>query len=135
VALTVASAGGGTGGVTVTPVVASSSNFFNEEDVRLGNTASLSALTVTIVVQRTTGISFSGQFNTVGGQITQSNASTASTVTYTFTLGAGQTLTPNTSYTFAAQTSGTGTAHPTTGDTWTATYTTGGQNFTQTGHF
>ena len=134
VALTVAS-GGGTGGVTVTPVVASSSNFFNEEDVRLGNTASLSALTVTIVIQRTTGISFSGQFNTVGGQITQSNASTTSTVTYTFTLGAGQTLTPNTSYTFAAQTSGTGTAHPTAGDTWTVTYTTGGQNFSQTGHF
>jgi hypothetical protein len=131
----VAAASGGTGGVTVTPVVASSSNFFNEEDVRIANTASLSALTVTVVVQRTTGISFSGQFNTVGGTITQSYSSTAATVTYTFTLNAGQTLTPNTNYTFAAQTSGTGTAHPTAEDTWTVTYTSGGTNFNQTGHF
>jgi hypothetical protein len=34
-----------------------------------------------------------------------------------------------------AQTNGTGTAHPTSGDTWTVTYTTGGQSFTQTGNF
>jgi hypothetical protein len=121
--------------VTVTPVVASSSNFFNEEDVKLANTGTLTALTVTVVIQRTTGISFSGQFNTVGGQITQTNSSTASAVTYTYALAAGQTLGVGTNWTFAAQTSGTGTAHPTTGDTWTVTYTTGGQNFSQTGHF
>jgi len=135
VALTVANGSTGTGGVTITPVVSSSSGFFNEEDVRLANTGALTALSVTIVIQRTTGISFSGQFNTVGGIITQSNSSTASAVTYTFTLNAGQTLTPGTSYTFAAQTSGTGTTHPTAGDTFTVTYATGGQNFTQTGHF
>jgi len=126
---------GNTGGVTVTPVVASQSNFFNEEDVKIANTNPLTALTVTIVVQRTTGISFSGEFNTVGGQIAQTNSSTASAVTYTYTLGAGQTLGTGTNWTFAAQSSGTGTAHPTTGDTWTVTYTTGGQNFSQTGHF
>jgi xyloglucan-specific exo-beta-1,4-glucanase len=135
IALTVAPTGGGTGGVTVTPVVSSSSPYFNEEDIKLANTASLTALSVTIVVQRTTGISFSGQYNTVGGQITQGNSSTTSAVTYTFALGSGQTLGPSTNYTFAAQTSGTGTAHPTTGDTYTVTYTTGGQSFTQTGHF
>jgi hypothetical protein len=134
VALTVTTATGG-GGVTVTPVVASSSNFFNEEDVKLANTGTLTALTVTVVIQRTTGISFSGQFNTVGGQITQTNSSTASAVTYTHALAAGQTLGVGTNWTFAAQTSGTGTAHPTAGDTWTVTYTTGGQNFSQSGHF
>ena len=133
ISLTVA-AGGGTGGVTIAPVVSANSPWFNEEDVRLSNTGVLTSMTVTIVVQRTTGISFSGQYNTVGGQITQVNSSTTSTVTYTFTLNAGQSLNPG-SYTFAAQTSGTGTAHPTAGDTWTVTYTTGGQNFTQTGHF
>ena len=126
--------GSGNGGVTVTPVVAANSPWFNEEDVRLSNTGGLTTMTVTIVVQRTTGISFSGQYNTVGGQITQANSSTTSTVTYTFTLNAGQSLNPG-SYMFAAQTSGTGTAHPTAGDTWTVTYTTGGQNFNQTGHF
>jgi Glycoside Hydrolase Family 113 len=134
ITLTVASSGGGgTGGVTITPVVNSSSPWFNEEDVRLANTSSLTALSVTIVIQRTTGISFSGEYNTVGGQITQANSSTTSTVTYTFTLSSGQLNAG--SYTFAAQTSGTGTAHPTTGDTYTVTYTTGGANFTQTGHF
>ncbi len=127
--------GGGTGGLTVTPVVASSSGFFNEEDVKFANTSALTAMTVTIVVQRTTGINFSGQYNTVGGQITQAHTTATSTVTYTFTLNAGQSLSTGTNWTFAAQSSGTGTAHPTTGDTWTVTYTTGGQNFTQNGHF
>ena len=70
----------------------SASPWFNELQVRLANTSPITALTVTVVVQRTTGVSHSGQYNTVGGQITQSNASTAATVTYTWTLGAGQTL-------------------------------------------
>ncbi len=134
VALTVTS-GGGNGGVTVTPTVPQSSPWFSEEDLTIANTGSLSALSVTIVVQRTTGISFSGEYNTVGGQIAQGNSSTSAAVTYTFTLASGQTLGAATNRLFAAQMSGTGTAHPTSGDTYTVTYTTGGQNFTQTGHF
>ena len=35
----------------------------------------------------------------------------------------------------AAQMSGTGTVHPTSGDTYTVTYTTGGQSFTVSGTF
>jgi xyloglucan-specific exo-beta-1,4-glucanase len=135
VALTVTTGGGGTGGVTVTPVVNSNSAFFNELDLRLANTASLTALSITITVQRTTGVSFSGQFNTVGGQILQSNSSTTAAVTYTFTLASGQTLGAGSGWTFAAQASGSGTVHPTAGDTFTVTYTTGGANFTQSGHF
>jgi len=134
IALTVATSSG-TGGVTLTPVVAQNTPYFNEEDVRLANTASLTALKVTIVVQRTTGVSFSGQYNTIGGQITQANSSTSSTVTFTFTLNSGQTLSPGTNYLFAAQTSGNGTLHPVAGDTYAVTYTTGGQTFTQTGNF
>src|SRR5262249_42619361 len=53
----------GTGGaVTATPVIAQTSPWFNEEDLRLDNTATLTALTVTIVVQRTTGVSFNGMY-------------------------------------------------------------------------
>lgn len=126
--------GGGNGGVTVTPVVAANSSFFNEEQVQIANTSTLTTLTVTIVVQRTTGVSFSGQYNTVGGQIAQTNASTASTITYTYTLGSG-TLGPLTNRTLAAQFSGSGTLHPTAGDTYSVTYTTDGATFTQTGHF
>lgn len=134
IALTVGTTSGN-GGVTVTPVVGQNTPWFNEEDVRIANTGALTALSVTIVVQRTTGVSFSGEYNTVGGQVTQGNSSTSSTVTYTFTLNSGQTLSPGTNYLFAAQTSGNGTTHPVAGDTFTVTYTTGGQTFTQTGNF
>jgi hypothetical protein len=121
------------GGVTVTPVVASSSGWFSEQQLRIANTGSISALTVTIVVQRTTGVSYSGMYNTAG--LTQANSSTASAITYTFTLPSGQTLGASTSRTFAAQMGGTGTAHPTSGDTWTVNYTTGGVARTQSGTF
>jgi hypothetical protein len=135
IGLTVTGGGGATGGVTATPVVSSSGPYFNEEDLKLADTASLTSLSITIVVQRTTGVSFSGQYDTVGGSITQSSTSTASTITYQFNLAAGSTLAPGTGWTFAAQTSGSGTAHPTAGDTFTVTYTAGGTSFTQTGHF
>jgi chitin-binding protein len=121
------------GGVTVTPVVASASGWYNEQQLRIANTAPLTALSATIVVQRTTGISYSGMYNTAG--LTQANSSTATAVTYTFTLPSGQTLGASTSRTFAAQMGGTGTAHPTSGDTWTITYTTGGVTRTQSGTF
>jgi hypothetical protein len=127
--------GGGTGGVTITPVINANSPWFNEEALRISNTGTLTSLSITIVIQRTAGISFNGQYNTVGGQIIQSNTSTATTITYQFTLAAGQTLSPGTNRLFAAQTSGTGTSHPMAGDTFTVTYTTGGVTFTQTNHF
>jgi hypothetical protein len=126
--------GGGTGGVTVTPVVTANGQWFNEEQVRVSNTANITAMTLTIVIQRTTGVSFSNIYNTVGTQVQQSNSSTSTAVTYQFTLAAGQTVAPG-NYTFAAQTSGGGTVHPTAGDTFTITYTIGGASFTQTGHF
>lgn len=121
------------GGVTVTPVVASSSPWYNEQQLRIANTSPLTALSVTIVVQRTPGVSYSGQYNTAG--LAQTNSSTATAITYRYTLAAGQTLGASTSRTFAAQMSGTGTAHPTSGDTYTITYTAGGVTRTQSGTF
>ena len=121
--------------VTATPVVSTNSPWFNELHVRLANSGSLTALSITVVVQRTPGVSYSGQYNSVGGQIAQTNSSTASIITYQFTLGAGQTLGASTGRTFAVQTSGNGTLHPTTGDTYSVTYTTAGQTSTTTGHF
>jgi len=134
VALTVSPAGGGSGGVTVSTVINSNSAFFDDEGVKLSNTAAITALAITINVQNTGGMSFNGQYNTVGGQITQSHSSTATVITYQFGLSAGQTLNPG-SYLFDAQMAANGTAHPTSGDTFTVTYTTGGQTFTQSGHF
>jgi uncharacterized membrane protein len=125
----------GTGGVTVTPAVTTNSPWFNEQVIRLDNTANLTALSVTITIQRTTGVGFNGQYNTVGGQILQSNTVAATTITYQYTLASGQTLGVGANRTFAAQMSGSGTLHPTAGDTWVVSYTTGGVNYTQTGHF
>jgi hypothetical protein len=127
--------GGGGGSVTATPVVSSNSPWFNELQLRLSNTSTLTALTVTVVVQRTAGVSYSGMYNTVGGQVAQANSSTASAITYTFTLASGQTLGASTSRTFAVQAGGNGTPHPTSGDTYTVSYTTGGQSFTTSGTF
>jgi hypothetical protein len=133
VALTIT--GGNTGTLTATPVVSTNSPWFNELQLRVANTGTLTALSITIVVQRTPGVSYSGQYNTVGGQVTQSNSSTTAAITYVFTLTAGQTLPASTGRTFAVQTSGNGTLHPTTGDTYSVTYTSGGQNFTTSGTF
>jgi hypothetical protein len=123
------------GAVTATPVVSTNSPWFNELQLRLANTGTLTALSVTIVVQRTAGVSYSGQYNTVGGQLTQTSSSTTAAITYQFTLNAGQTLPASTARTFAVQTSGGGTLHPTSGDTYAVTYTSGGTTSSLSGTF
>ena len=127
--------GGGNGGVTVASAINSNTPWYNEQVVRLNNTGAITALSVTIVIQRTTGLGVNGLYNTVGGQIQQSATASATQLTYQFTLAPGQTLSAGTNRIFAAQTSGTGAPHPTAGDTWTVTYTSGGQTVTRNGTF
>jgi endoglucanase len=134
VALTVTN-GGTPGTVTATPSVGTASPWYNELQLRLANTAPITAMTVTVTVQRTTGISYSGMYNTVGGQIAQANSSTSAAITYTFTLASGQTLSAGSGRLFAMQMSGTGTSHPTSGDTYSVTYTSGGTQQTVSGTF
>jgi hypothetical protein len=134
--IAVTQAGVSTGGsVTASGLVTSSSGWFSEEQVRVNNTANITALTVTISVQRTAGLNAAGQYNTVGGQITQSNSCTSTVCTYVYTLNSGQTLTPGNGRAFAAQMSGNGTVHPTAGDTFTVTGTAGGSSFSLQGNF
>jgi hypothetical protein len=110
--------------------VATSGPWFNEEQVRIATSVALTAVTLTITLQTTGGISFNGQYNTVGS-FTQVHSSTATAITYQWT----GLLSPGTNWIFAAQSGGSGTAHPTSGDTYTLTYTAGGTNFTTSGHF
>jgi endoglucanase len=124
----------GSNGVTATGVVASSSAYYGEEDVKFGNTSSITALTITITVQKTTGITYNEMYATFGG-VTTTHADNGSTITYTYTLNSGQSISPTTSLLAAAQFSGTGTAHSTTGDTWSITTTSGGVANTVSGHF
>jgi lysophospholipase L1-like esterase len=133
-AVVVATAGGGAGPATATPIIAASGPWFNEEQVRIANSQPLTALTLTITIQTTGGVTFNGQYNTVGSFV-QTHSSTASAITYQYTLGAGQVLSAGTGWIFAAQSSGSGTLHPMSGDTYAVTYTAGGGSFTVSGHF
>lgn len=134
VALTIGSGGGGN--ATISGAVASNSPWFIEEQVRLANPAPITAMTVTISVARNpAGLSVSGQYNTLGSVVTQSSSATSGQLTYIWTLASGQTLPAGTGRVFAAQVGGTGTAHPTTGDSWSVTYTSGGITTTSSGTF
>jgi hypothetical protein len=121
--------------VTVTPVINANGPYYDDEGIKLSNTGSITALSITITIQNTGGLTYSGEYNTVGGSISQTHSSTASALTYQFSLGSGQTLGVGSGWLFDAQAGGSGTAHPATGDTYSVTYTTGGQSFTQTGNF
>jgi endoglucanase len=124
----------GSNGVTASGVVASNSPYFGEEDVKFSNTSSITALTITITVQKTTGVSYNGMYTTFGGATT-THVDNGSTITYTYTLSAGQTISPSSNLLAAAQFGGTGTAHSTNGDLWSITTTAGGVTSTQSGHF
>jgi uncharacterized repeat protein (TIGR03803 family) len=116
------------------PFVQVNTNFFTEDDVSLSTPAPITALTLTITVQVTPGLVFSGQFQNVGPQITESHVTTSSAITYTFTLNAGSTIPPGTD-TFAAQMGTKGVMHDVHGDTFTLTYTSGGQTFNQSASY
>jgi hypothetical protein len=129
---------GPNGGCTVTPVVYANTPWYNEQVVRLDNNGDvdITALSVTIRIQRTAGLNHSGQYNNVGGgQILQSHSGDATTLMYQFTLAPGQTLRPGRGFAFAAQTGGSGNHHPMDDDAYTVNYKAGGASFTQTGRF
>ena len=120
--------------MTATGAVSANSPWFRELQVRLGNTTPITSLTVTVNVARTGGAANPQQYNTVGGQITQSLPASALRIPSStrWTLNSGQTLGISTNRTFAAQFGGNGTAHPVTGDTWSMVFTTTGNSTPQT---
>jgi glucosylceramidase len=124
----------GSNGVTATGVVASSSPYYSEENVKFSNTSAITAMAVTITVQKTSGVSYNGMYTTFGG-VTTTHADNGSTIVYTYTLNAGQTIPPSSNLLASAQFGGNGTAHSTTGDTWSITTTSGGVANTVSGHF
>ena len=117
-------------------VAANSSPWWGEEDVRIGNTTPLTALRITVTVRKTPGVGYSSQYNSFpGGALTMGHTDTGDTVVYTYTLVPGQAVLPESGYIAGSQYSGTGTAHPTGGDTYAVSATAGGVTTTTTGHF
>ena len=105
-----------------------------EEDLDLSPSATVSSLTATITVARTSGIAYSGFYtNAPGGALALSHSVTAGAVVYRATLNSGQTLSGN--FRLGAQFKGNGTAHSTSGDTFHVTATVGGRVITTSGHF
>src|SRR5262249_22309096 len=118
-------------GTTITAQGLEKGPLLNQEQIRPTHPLPTTSPSVTIVIRRTTGLSVNGQFNTMGSQMTQSVTTTPTTFVYQFNLIPGQTLQPEPNRVCAAQTNSTGTIHPTSGDTATITYTTGGVSHTE----
>jgi len=125
------------GNVTATGSVAGSSGpYWGEDDVTLSNKAALTALRITVTVQKTAGVGYAGQYTSFpGGAVTTAYTDTGSAIVYTYALNPGQTIPPGSGYVAGAQYNGNGTPHPTTGDTYTVTATAGGVATTISGRF
>ena len=121
--------------VTATATVAGDHRWYGENRIALTNTSTITAMTVTIVVDRSAGLSYAGMWTDVAGGAVKSERETEDdSIVYTFDLKSNKTIDPG-AWTCVAQTSGTGTLHPTAGDTWSVVTTSQGVTNTVTGTF
>jgi aryl-phospho-beta-D-glucosidase BglC (GH1 family) len=112
------------------------SPWYGELDVLLTNGAPLTALTIEITVQKTPGVTYSGQYNAYwGNMLSMSSRQTATSIIYSYVLNAGQTVPAGSNWLTAAQLGGNGTLHPTSGDTFTVSAASGGVVRVVTGTF
>jgi hypothetical protein len=89
---------------------------------------------VTVVIHKTPGLTFSGQYvNALN--FTSSHTEDAATVTFRSQSAAGVVLSPGTNFLFGSQYRGNGTPHPSTGDTFSVSATVGGSTQIVQGHF
>jgi len=122
-------------GVTATPSVSGDQTFFGQENITVSSTSTITAMNLTIKVAQTTGITFNGQYETYGnGLFVSTNSTAGGFITYAFNLKSNRSVAAGSGL-LAAQFNGTGTPHPTSGDTWTLTTTTALDTVTQTGTF
>jgi prepilin-type N-terminal cleavage/methylation domain-containing protein len=123
-------------GVTATPSSSNYSYYGGQERLDFTNSSSITAMSITIDVAQTTGVTYNSQFNSFpGGALTQGDTTSGGVIAYTFVLGSRQTIPANYSGEVGAQWGGTGSVRVTTGDTWTVTSTSGGITSTLSGTF
>ncbi len=124
-------------GVTATTSSSNYNYYGGQELLNFTNSSRITAMTITIDVAQTTGVTYNSQFNSFpGGALTQANATSGGVIAYTYVLSSGQTIAaqyPNGQV--GAQWSGTGSVRVTSGDTWTVTSTSGGVTSTIAGTF
>ena len=123
-------------GVTATPTTNTYGGYGGQDIVTLSNTKAITALTVTINVARTTGVTTNGGYNSLPGGVGSAAWSTGSGVyTYTYTLTSGSIPARYSNGQVAAQYAGTGSPRVTSGDTWRVVSTSNGITSTISGTF
>jgi hypothetical protein len=115
-------------GVTVTPSSDNYNNYGAQERLAIANTSSITAMSITINVALTAGVTFNSQANSFpGGYLNQTSTTSGGTLIYSYVLGAGQVIPAGYSNGVVyAQFGGTGSPHTMSGDTWSVTSTSGG---------
>ncbi len=123
-------------GVTATPTTNTYGGYGGQDILTLSNTKSITALTVTINVARTTGVTTNGGYNSLPGGVGNAAWSTGSGFfTYTYTLTSGTIPARYSNGQVAAQYAGTGSPRVTSGDTWSVVSTSNGVRSTISGTF
>jgi hypothetical protein len=124
-------------GVTVTPSSDNYNNYGGQERLAITNTAAISALTITVHVAQTSGITYASQYGSFPtGAVTQSETTAQGALVYTWVLNSGKAIPAGYQGGMVyAQFSGNGSTHAMSGDSWTVTSTSTGVTTTLTGTF
>ncbi len=123
-------------GATATPASDNYNNYGGQERVTVANTYPITALTITINVAQTAGVTFNSQANGFPGGALRQTSTTSGGTTYSFVLAAGQTIPAGyPSGIVHAQFGGSGSPHVMAGDTWSVTSTSNGITSNLTGTF
>lgn len=124
-------------GVTAAPASDNYNNYGGQERLAFSDKFSITAMTVTINVVQTTGVTFNSQSNSFpGGDLNQTFTTSGGIITYSFVLGGGQVIPAGYSNGIVyAQFGGTGSPHSMSGDTWSVTSTSNGIVSNLTGTF
>jgi len=122
-------------GVSVVATSNNSNAYSGTETLTFTNTHPITALSVTISVARTTGLSEANLWNSFPGDLTQKGRTSSKTITYTWTLKGSAAPAQNSNDEVTAQWSGNGTFHPVSGDSWSVTSTSNGSKSTLKGSF
>ena len=99
--------------------------WWGEDDVHIVSNQQVTALSVTVTVQKTPGVTFSGQFVNAGN-FTSTYTENGSVLIFNYQLSPGAVLNPGTTLLIGSQYRGNGTPHPSSGDTFSVSATAAG---------
>ena len=122
-------------GVSVVATSDNTNDYSGTETLTFTNTYPIAALSVTITVARTTGLSEANLWNSFPGDLTERGHASSKTISYTWTLRGSAAPAQNSNDEVTAQWSGDGAFHPVSGDSWSVTSTSNGIRSTLKGSY